>query len=214
MNHNDYIYAVYANKDLAPASSEYWAERRRVAALIRSLQEKIQTTDFSLADLARLGDALQQQLQDLPEAPAAQGRQAWLEGHRYGDFGVLQTEVTPVLGTSNPMSPGLSIWFDNDAAHGAVTFGWMYEGADNIAHGGWVAAVFDEFLGNAQVLSGRTGMTGSLAVRYFKPTPLNRELLLQANILSVEQRKITVAGEMRDADTLVASCEAVFICKG
>jgi acyl-coenzyme A thioesterase PaaI-like protein len=133
-----------------------------------------------------------------------EGRGAWLEGNHYGDFGVLKIEVTPVLGTSNPMSPGLNIWFDNNAAHAAVTFGWMYEGADNIAHGGWVAAVCDEFLGNAQVLSGKIGMTGSLTVRYFKPTPLNQELLLQAKILSVEERKITVGGEMWAADTLIA----------
>jgi len=198
---------------LAPASSDYCAERRRVAALMRKLQEKVQTTDFALADLAQLGDVLERQLQSLLEAPVMEGRSAWLKDHRYGDFGVLQTEVTPALGTSNPMSPGLSIWFENGIAHAAVSFGWMYEGADNIVHGGWVAAVLDEFLGNAQVLSGRTGMTGSLTVRYVKPTPLNQELLLQGKILSDKERKIIVGGEMRAGDTLIASCEAVFICK-
>ena len=76
---NDYIYAVYANKDLAPPSSDYWAKRRRVASLIRSFQEKIQTTALPVADLARLGDALQGQLQGLPEAPAMEGSGAWLE---------------------------------------------------------------------------------------------------------------------------------------
>ena len=214
MSYNKDLYAVYANKDLAPPSSDYWAGRRRVAALMRKLQEKVQTTDFALADLVRLGDGLQQQLQSLPEAPAMEGRSAWLEDHRHGDFGILQTEVTPILGTSNPISPGLSIWFDDDVAHGALSFGWMYEGADNIVHGGWVAAVFDEFLGNAQALSGRTGMTGSLTVRYLKPAPLNQELLLQAKILSDTQRKIIAGGEMRAGDTLIASCEAVFVCKG
>ncbi len=144
---NDYIYAVYANKDLAPPSSDYWAERRRVASLMRSLQEEIQTTALPLADLARLGDALQ-------------GRRVYPKRRQW-----------------KVAVPGLSIWFDNDAAHAAVTFGWMYEGADNIAHGGWVAAVFDEFL-------------------------------------FVEQRKMKVGGEMWAGDTLVASCEAVFICKG
>jgi hypothetical protein len=54
------------------------------------------------------------------------------------------------------------------------------------------------------VLSGKIGITGALTVRYFKPTPLNQELLLQAKILSVEEHKITVGGEMWAADILIA----------
>ena len=56
-------------------------------------------------------------------------------------------------------------------------------------------------------------MTGSLTICYFKPTPLNQELLLQAKIQSVDERKISVAGEMWAGDTMIANSEAVFICK-
>ena len=46
-----------------------------------------------------------------------------------------------------------------------------------------VAAAFDEVLGFVQSLSGRPGMTGTLTVRYRKPTPLHTELRFDAQLV-------------------------------
>ncbi len=214
MANSDGEYEVYANKNAMAPSSEYWAQRRRAASLIRRLQERLQTTELAAEELASVGDKLEAQLHELRDTPQLLGRSAWLDAERYGDYGVLHTEVTPVVGHSNPVSPQLSIWFDKDKAFASVTFGWMYEGASNIAHGGCVAAVFDEFLGNAQIISGKSGLTASLTTRYHKHTPLNQELLLEAKVKKIDGRKITMEGEMWANEVMIASCEALFIMPG
>jgi len=214
MSSESAMYAAYTTKEIASPEDEYWTERRRVAQRIRDLQERVQTTGLSTAELKSLGDDLESQLQTLADEPRLSGRAAWVGAENFGDWGMFQTEVTPIIGPCNPLSPGLSIWFEEGKALASVTFSWMYEGADHIVHGGWVAAVFDEFLGTAQILSGKSGMTGYLTTRYHKPTPLNQELLLEARVENVEERKITMVGELWAGDTLTASCEGLFVVPG
>jgi acyl-coenzyme A thioesterase PaaI-like protein len=214
MSDENSLYAAYASKEIAPAPDEYWVQRRRVASLFRALQERVQTTGHDMAALKALGDGLSAQLEALADEPRLEGRAAWVDADGFGDWGAFQTEVTPIIGPSSPLSPGLSIWFEGDKAHAVVTFSWMYEGADHIVHGGWIAAVFDELLGTAQILSGRSGMTGHLTTRYHKPTPLNKELRLEARVEGVEGRKITMSGELWADDVMTASCEGLFVIPG
>lgn len=207
-------HSVYSSKELAPPRNDYWAARRGVADSLRALQEHVQTSGMNTDQLLALNAGLQAQLQALPESPKLYGRKAWLAAKDFGGFGVLHTEVTPIMGQSNPLSPRLSIWFEGDKVYGAVTYGWMYEGVDSIAHGGWVAAVFDEFLGAAQALSSKVGMTAKLTTQYHKPTPLNKELSLLAWLEEHDGRKTRVKAEMRDGETLTASCEGLFVLPG
>ena len=44
-----------------------------------------------------------------------------------------------------------------------------------MCHGGYVAAAFDEVLGLAQDLGGQSGMTGTLTIKYRRPTPLHAD---------------------------------------
>jgi len=205
------MYAVYASKEIAPPANEYWAQRRRVAGLLRDIQGRLQTTGLATEELSTLAETLETTLAGMSDEPKLLGRKDWVKAGEYGDFGVIQTEVTPILGPSNPISPGLSIWFEEGKAFGSLTFDWMYEGNSCITHGGWVAAIFDEFLGTAQVISGHIGMTGSLTTRYHKPTPLNKEVRLEAKVKHLEGRKITMLGEMWVDDVMTASCEGLFI---
>ena len=203
--------AFYNDESLPAPVSDYWQQRRRFANNIRALQERIQTTKLSIEDLETLNLALENQLQSTPDAPKLEGRQAWTDAEEFGDFGTIHTEITSIVGPSNPITPGLSIWFKDEQAFAKVTFNWMYEGNKNIAHGGWIAAVFDEFLGTAQVLSGKTGMTGTLSVSYHKPTPLNKELRLTSAIKFADDRKTRVVAEMWAGDVKTASAEGLFI---
>ena len=211
MSDMDTMMAFYADENIPSTKSEFWQQRRAFADLLRQLQERVQTTALSTEDLQTINQALSQQLLNTPDTPKLEGRQAWLETGEYGDFGTMHTEMTSIIGPANPITPGLSIWFEDDKAFATVTFNWMYEGNSKIAHGGWVAAVFDEFLGTAQVLSGKTGMTGSLQVSYHKPTPLNQQLRLEAYLKESDGRKATVVAQMWAGDVKVASAEGLFI---
>ena len=67
-------------------------------------------------------------------------------------------------------------------------------------HGGVVAAMFDEVLGMTQSLSGQPGMTGTLRIRYRRPTPLHRELRFEGTLDRVDGRKIFTTARCLDGD--------------
>jgi len=120
---------------------------------------------------------------------------------------------SPVSGRSNPMSPPVKLHVaEGDEGQvvieGEVTFGAAYEGPPGHCHGGWVAAMFDEALGFAQLAP---GFTAYLHVNYRKPTPLNTKLHIKAWVESVEGRKRLVKGECSLDGTLLSDAEGLFI---
>ena len=58
---------------------------------------------------------------------------------------------------------------------GQAWFDCAYEGPPTCVHGGVIAETFDEMLGAANMVAGNPGMTGTLTVRYRKPTPLRTD---------------------------------------
>jgi len=66
-------------------------------------------------------------------------------------------------------------------------------------------------LGFAQSMTGHPGMTGTLTIRYRKPTPLHRELRFEARVLRVEGRKIFTEGQLYAGDLLTAEAEGLFV---
>jgi acyl-CoA thioesterase FadM len=66
-------------------------------------------------------------------------------------------------------------------------------------------------MGMAQIIGKQPGMTGTLKVRYLRPSPLNTELQLEAWLDRVEGRKTIISAEIRNGDSITATCEALFI---
>jgi hypothetical protein len=54
-------------------------------------------------------------------------------------------------------------------------------------------------------------MTGTLVVKYRKPTPLHTELFFEAEIVRIEGRKIFTRGECIANDVMTAEAEGIFI---
>ena len=54
-------------------------------------------------------------------------------------------------------------------------------------------------------------MTARFAVRYRKPVPINRELLVRAELERDDERSLRVRGELLDADTLLADASGTFL---
>ena len=61
-------------------------------------------------------------------------------------------------------------------------FDYPYEGPPTCVHGGVIAETFDEVLGAANMVAGHPGMTGTLTIRYRKPTPLRTPLRIEAPV--------------------------------
>ncbi len=191
--------------------------RRRLASSIRKLMaesvacdarddmfaditEKIETFTKTLAGYERRIRAFKKFTKDSVKR----------EGRRitYSDM----EDLSPVDGRANPISPPINVYEgDNASAEGDVTFPESFEGPPGLVHGGFVAAVFDEFLGITQSCAGMPGLTGSLTVRFRSPCPLNILLRLEGNVTAVEEGRKIVKGTMYSGDTVIADAEAVFI---
>lgn len=72
-----------------------------------------------------------------------------------------------------------------------------HQGAPGLAHGGVIAAAFDEALGALQVHLGEPAVTGSLTTEFVRPVPVGAVLHLATRIEGRQGRKLRVRGEGR-----------------
>ncbi len=196
----------------APINDD-WAARRELAEAVRDLIGGLVTTTRDAKFLREVAAVLKQQSQVLNATPVLLGRKAFAEHKdgRHGNLKRISYELNPLDGKCNPISPPLKTWIDGDTAHGRATLGWQYEGPPNTVHGGFVCALFDQFLGVAQVMTGQPGVTGTLTAKLHRPTPLCTELQLIARVKRVVGRKNFLTGEVWANGVMTASCECVFI---
>ena len=118
---------------------------------------------------------------------------------------------SPVMGRYNPLAPPLALTLDGDRIRGSVRFGQAFQGAPGVVHGGAVSAVFDEVLAMATIARGAPGPTARLTIYYRRPTPLHREIELQAWVTSVSRRKVRARAEARVGGELLAEAEGLFV---
>lgn len=191
-------------------ASGAWAEKRRLAAAMRVVIERLMTSDAPEGELRAAADALERYAERLATHPRADRYFGFAESANAGNV-LAFFDQSPIIGRANPIAPPVVMREEGGRVVGAARFGSAYEGPPGCVHGGWVAAAFDELLGFAQSLTGQGGMTGTLTVRYRKPTPLHVELSLEGRVLRVEGRKIFTAGSMHAGDVLTAEAEGIFI---
>jgi hypothetical protein len=205
------LFNPFASEDISPPFSEHWEAKRRVAQAIRELTDVLVTSTPPTQELHDIAEKLEQQAQEFSGSKRLYGILEFMRDGEHGDHGEVNHELNGVGGWSNPLSPGLNIWIEGSKAYGKVNCGYAYEGPPGHIHGGHVAAIFDQFLGMAQLAGKKPGMTGTLTMRYLKPTPLNTDLDLEAEVETLEGRKTRVKGRIMNKGIVTASCEALFI---
>ena len=195
--------------DDAPPAAER-AALHRLAAVLRGMTEALMDTAASEAQLVAAAEGAEKLLAVLEGAPRHRALWGYAESSNSGDSRAM-FDSSPMIGLGNPVAPPLRLSVVDDHVEGSAVFGTAYEGPPGHVHGGFVAAAFDELLGMAQSLTGNPGMTGSLTVRYRKPTPLHREIRFFGKVDRVEGRKIFTSGTLFDGETLCAEAEGLFI---
>lgn len=191
--------------------ADVWDEKRRVASALRLVIERLVPSDAPVGELAQAAEALERYAEQLARHPRLQRRMGYPESANSGDT-LAFFDQSPLIGLANPLAPPISISVTgNDTALGEVTFASAYEGPPGHVHGGFVAAAFDEVLGYVQSLSGAPGMTGTLIVRYRKPTPLHTPLRFEAKYLRTEGRKVFTEAQLLANGVLCAEAEGLFI---
>ena len=182
------------------------AERARLATALRGLIDAVMTAgDASTATLDAATEVV-----DRLTATLVDGRRPEGSGYRprsHDDY----LPRSPVVGAASPLSPALDWEIVDGRVLARGRFGAAYEGPPGYVHGGMVALAFDEVLGIVNIANGCPGMTGTLTVRYRRPTPLFTELRFDAWVDRLEGRRIRSRAELRDGETLCAEAEGIFI---
>jgi acyl-coenzyme A thioesterase PaaI-like protein len=185
------------------------AEMRRLGNNVRRIIERLMATKAPEEDLKVAADTLEYVATILDQYP--QGRlyefaesAVSADPHAFFDH-------SPVMGLANPLAAPLRLEVRDGVVHGQVHFGSAYEGPPGSVHGGYVACAFDEVLGLAQAVGGSPGMTGTLTIKYRRPTPLHTDLRFEARLERSEGRKLFCTGELHAPDGLCAEAEGIFI---
>jgi acyl-coenzyme A thioesterase PaaI-like protein len=117
-----------------------------------------------------------------------------------------------VAGLANPTAVDITVEPGGDEVVAQVFFRKGFEGPPGRAHGGIVAATFDDVTGFIIGRIGQPAFTGELTVRYVGPTPIETPLVMTAQLDGQERRKLFISGELRTEDgTLTATCRAIYI---
>ena len=116
-----------------------------------------------------------------------------------------------VAGAANPTSVDIDVQFEADEVVARVTLRHAFEGAPGRAHGGIVAAAFDDVTGYVIGQVHEPAFTGELTVRYLAPVPVDEPLEMRARLESRERRKLFITAEARHGENIVATCRAIYI---
>jgi acyl-coenzyme A thioesterase PaaI-like protein len=186
-------------------------ERERAAASLRALNHAFvahDPEDGALASLVETANELTLALSQTSTRDRLALMQSGLDKSALGGSGF---EDRAVGGTSNPTSVELEVRFESEEAVADFVLRRAFEGAPGRAHGGIVAAAFDDVTGFVIGRLQEPAFTGELTVRYLAAVPVDEALEVRARLDGRERRKLFISAELRAGEEIVATCRAIYI---
>lgn len=124
-------------------------------------------------------------------------------------------EECVVSGAANPMGIAINVRREGDDAVADFNLGAAFEGAPSRAHGGIVAAIFDDVMGYVLVLHRVPAFTGRLTINYRAPVPMGQDMTVRARMSNRSGRKLSMVAEMTlaadPARPVICDAEGLFI---
>jgi acyl-coenzyme A thioesterase PaaI-like protein len=119
----------------------------------------------------------------------------------------------PVSGSANPLATDLVARRIGDGVRCEVELGPACEGPPGHAHGGIIAALFDDATAFLTRLLDETCMASELTVHYRRPVPIGQPLHIEARVTGRDGRRIYTEATMHHGDATVAraTCTKVII---
>ncbi len=116
-----------------------------------------------------------------------------------------------VAGLANPGAVDIAVEPGGDEVVAQVFFRKGFEGPPGRAHGGIVAATFDDVTGFIIGRIGQPAFTGELTVRFVGPVPIETPIEMRARLDGQERRKLFISAEATAGGEVVATCKAIYI---
>jgi len=194
------------------------ADTAKTVAAARSLIAALRTADAPVEVLQRVAALIGEangllephQIDGLPGQTAL--RPSLADGKQFltaepGRF----FPYSPVVGPLNPIAPPLTFTFDGERLRATGALHAPFAGPPGTVHGGVVAMVLDELLGACNACLGLGAFTGTLAIRYERPTPIATNLEMESWVDRTEGRKVFTVGTITAGREVTARAEGVFI---
>ena len=115
-----------------------------------------------------------------------------------------------VCGRYNPIAPPLTLFADPPNAIGRVTYTTPYEGAPGCVHGAALAGAFDIVLTAANMLHGAAGPTVRLALRFRRPTLIDRECVFEGWVDRRTDTRVHTSGRLVQDGEVSVEAEGEF----
>ncbi len=202
------------NDNLPPIAS---LDRRvRAAGALRALGHALVSHDVDDEAMTRLATQIEVLVEETERAPQRRLHTAEMTQALFADApseGGVRTHFTDciVTGPTNPMGMAAHIHRHGDEAVLITTLGPAFEGAPGRAHGGVVAALFDEVMGFVLSIHTTPAYTGRLQVNYRAPVSLGEELELRAQLSERRGRKLSMTAHAHQGGRLVAQATGLFV---
>jgi acyl-coenzyme A thioesterase PaaI-like protein len=90
-------------------------------------------------------------------------------------------------------------------------FDERHQGGPGIVHGGLVSAALDEACGLLATWHSFPTVTARIFVRYRRPVPINRQLLVRSWVVGRRGRRLHVDGRLTDGDDVLAEARGAFL---
>ncbi len=190
--------------------------RVRAATALRRLGHGIVGHDVPADVLSAIADTVEAWFPDVESAPGRLRSVDSMKRHMFERPGEGEPIGTfpdcVVSGEANPMGLDVQFFREGEEAVSRVVLGPAFEGAPNRAHGGVVAAVFDDLMGFVLTIVESPAYTAELTVRYRRPTPVGEEIEFRARLVSRRGRRLHIEAQATDKDgTKIAEASALFI---
>lgn len=116
-------------------------------------------------------------------------------------------------GTANPIGLKLSFYHQGGYVCSDVTLDKNYEGWENMAHGGIISTLLDEVMSWTIIYFIRDFfVTKKMQVRYIRPVPLGRPLLVRGKIIQSDQKEVRAKAEIiGESNKILARAQGDFV---
>lgn len=194
---------------------ETFVIRRRIAAAMQQLSERLIRVEAEDVDLEQWAGTLEKLVEQVGTPPRRNTREA----NRRLFTGQASTvdvfdmmDYDPMGGLSNPIAPQLRRVSESaEGVEGVIRLGEHYQGPPGRVHGGVIAWILDALLTRAMHAAQKIGVTGTLNIRYMASTPVAVELRCTAKLVRMEGRKMFIEGAIFNGEQQTVQAEGIFL---